>query len=180
MSIPKYIDPYQMARAEQTFSGGLNTAQLPRVSDLLVECNHANDVTLNLKIVMNASNNPIITGTISTTLKQTCQRCLEPFQTDLTTNVDVCIMASEEQSKQLPSEQEYVVIEDNSFYIHQWIEDEIVLALPIVSYHADDQDCHSLLTLVTNDEIDDKPTLNQQKPNPFHVLNQLKANKSAD
>lgn len=76
-------------------------------------------------------------GNITATVQVICQRCLEPFACKIDCPVNLAFVATEEEADELPEEYEPVFCTDGELSIRQLVEDELILALPIVFRHDD-------------------------------------------
>jgi uncharacterized protein len=74
----------------------------------------------------------------------TCQRCLEPFRHELAENVHVVIAPSDSLPAAVPTGFEPFELEDGRLQPAELIEDELIVALPLVPKHARVEDCGSL------------------------------------
>lgn len=73
-----------------------------------------------------------------------CQRCLEPFRQELEENVNVVIADSDSLPTTVPTGFEPFELEDGRLQPVQLIEDEVIVAIPLVPKHARVEDCGSL------------------------------------
>jgi uncharacterized protein len=73
-----------------------------------------------------------------------CQRCLEPFRQELVESVNVVIADSDSLPETVPTGFEPFELEDARLQPAQLIEDEIIVAIPLVPKHARVEDCGSL------------------------------------
>lgn len=105
----------------------------------------------------------------------TCQRCLQPFEQALSVDTRVRFVRDEAQAETLDAE-----LEDDVLALPRWldmralIEDELLLALPLVPRH---EHCPQPLPLGAGDEAEVESGPNG-RPNPFAVLQALKAGKT--
>lgn len=105
----------------------------------------------------------------------TCQRCLQPFEQALTVASRVRFVRDEAQAEALDAE-----IDDDVLALPRWldlralIEDELLLALPLVPRH--DQ-CPQ--PLPAGSAADLEPAEDTDRENPFAVLQALKRSKPA-
>jgi uncharacterized protein len=105
-----------------------------------------------------------------TVLPQTCQRCLGPVDTPVQVENSFRFVADEAQAEAEDDEaEEDVLVLARDFDLHALIEDELLMALPLVPRHAQ---CPTEVPLAVQDEDFDggDPT----QANPFAVLAQLK------
>lgn len=78
---------------------------------------------------------PLVTGKILANVVMDCQRCLGPVEVELQCEVDLVLVGTESEYMQLPDNIEAAVCEEDMLDIHQLVEDELILALPIVPMH---------------------------------------------
>jgi len=103
------------------------------------------------------------------TVPLTCQRCLHPVPVALLIEQDFRFVADEETAlaEDDESEEDLLVLED-SFDLMALIEDELLMALPLVPMHPT---CLSEQAPTSKEE---EAILAESKPNPFAVLATLK------
>jgi len=108
----------------------------------------------------------------TTELPLTCQRCLDAVQTPLVVDQWFRFVASEEiAAAQDDDAAEDLLVLDGEFNLCELLEDELVLALPLIPSHTV---CPSQPVLSVQDAAFDTPS---EKPNPFSVLAKLKSPK---
>jgi uncharacterized protein len=104
------------------------------------------------------------------TLSLVCQRCLGPVDEAVSFARDFRFVASEALAEVEDEEsEEDVLVVSKSFDLLELIEDELLLATPLVSKH---EVCPLPVKLQAADPGFEE--LEQEKPNPFAVLQQLK------
>lgn len=103
-------------------------------------------------------------------LPQTCQRCLGPVDVTVAFEREFRFVASEEvAAAEDDASEEDVLVSSRDFNLLELVEDELLMALPVVPKHAV---CPGSVKLqaVDPDFVEEE----QEKPNPFAVLGQLK------
>jgi uncharacterized protein len=73
-----------------------------------------------------------------------CQRCLEPFEHELANRVDVVLADADSVPATVPAAFEPFELEGGRLQPAQLIEDELIVAIPLVPKHARVEDCGSL------------------------------------
>jgi uncharacterized protein len=111
---------------------------------------------------------PIAQLDIEGAAELTCQRCLAPMPWRIESSSRVALIASEKQADRVPEDLEPVLAEDDRLRLRDLVEEELLLALPIVPLHADPKDCAPVETAVLADE--DAPQTTQR---PFERLDEL-------
>ena len=92
----------------------------------------------------------------------------------LDTSNTLAVVWDDEYASQLPRYLEALIVSDEPCSLWELVEEELILGLPSFSYH-EQTDCNELLT-----GISPQPTQEEgedEKPNPFDVLAQLKPGK---
>lgn len=102
-----------------------------------------------------------------TRLSLVCQRCLGPVDCALDAERDILFVAGEEAAAQLDADSEDDVLAlTRSLDLRELIEDELLLALPLVPRH---EACPQPLPLPADDEVAEP-----ERANPFAALAALK------
>jgi len=83
----------------------------------------------------------------------------------------------EEAAKQLDAEYDPWICEDNKLDLAEMVEEQLILCMPLVSYH-DSGDCLSLKNYVSGAHIEEDAASSASKESPFAVLRSLKDNDS--
>jgi uncharacterized protein len=73
-----------------------------------------------------------------------CQRCLEPYTHELVASVDVAVADREAMPETVPTGFEPFELEGGRLQPVQLLEDELIVAMPLVPKHARVEDCGSL------------------------------------
>lgn len=105
-------------------------------------------------------------------LPLTCQRCLGPVELPVSFDRSFRFAATEELAAALDEEsEEDVLVLSRDFNLLELIEDELLMALPVVAKH---ESCPVPVKMqVADPDFVDEPV---EKVNPFAVLGQLKKN----
>lgn len=112
--------------------------------------------------------------TASAVVPMTCQRCLGPVDVPLSVENAFRFVASEAVAAQEDDEvEEDLLVLARDFDLHDLIEDELLMALPVVPRH---DACPTPVTLAVADA--DFDAGKDAKPNPFAALATLKTGKS--
>ena len=90
-----------------------------------------------LKLAFSRSEEGItcVTGSYETNLRLVCQRCLEPFAVSLANTINVGITFEGATMNKLPTSMEPLVLNQETMLLTDFIEDEILLGLPISPTH---------------------------------------------
>jgi uncharacterized protein len=118
-------------------------------------------------------------------LPWTCQRCLQPVVIDVEVVRAIRFVADEATAAQMDAESDDdVLVVSRSFDLLELVEDELIMAAPIVPFHSE---CPQMPVMsVADADFDDGESVGAEgeassaKPNPFAVLAQLKARNSGE
>ena len=110
---------------------------------------------------------------IDTALSLTCQRCLEPVETAIGVDQWFRFVPDEKTADaQDDDSEEDLLVESAEFNLRELVEDELVLAMPLIPSHAE---CPTAPRLSASDpRFDEAP---EPKPHAFAVLAKLKSGK---
>ena len=72
-------------------------------------------------------------------LELVCQRCLEPVMHEIRERVDFAVAENEDSLAVLPQGTELIALNGDRFRPATLIEDELIVSLPLVPRHGDDQ-----------------------------------------
>ena len=164
--LPTQGDPRKLALKGAQMSGYLPMGDLTRLQDLLSSWDSPAQVSLSFGI--SEEGKLVVSGRVTALLSVTCQRCLKPVALPIEANIQLAVVRSEEEAKNLPNWLDpWLLAEDGITDLYPLVEDELLLSLPAVAYHPEFCIDERLLSSGTSVEPD-------QGANPFQVLKQLK------
>lgn len=110
---------------------------------------------------------------VQATFPMTCQRCLAPVDVPLEVDREFRFVADEATAEALDDEsEEDLLAMSREFDLRELIEDELLMALPLVPRH---EECPAPVQMASSDE--DFEEASAEKPNPFAALASLKTGK---
>ena len=169
--MPVQIDVLRLAKKGSHLAGQLPLSRMTRLADLLNSTEGRANVEL--EFGLDGQHIPYLKGNVTTCLELTCQRCLESMQYPIDHTFLLGIVKSEQAASRLPDEYEPLLVDDQPSRLADIIEDEIILSLPVVAMHPE-EDCPAskiLLNMETNTEA--RSEANQDKESPFAKLGEL-------
>ena len=148
------------------FEGEIALSELRRLVELL----HLEEsdlegrkITLKFEFVRNETEISMLVGHLQTSLQLECQRCLKAMELPIALDFSLMIDASDELVSDASVDTLYS--NDGAIDIIEVVEDELILAIPLVAMH-DDTAC--------NENWQASESEAAVKDNPFAVLQQLK------
>jgi uncharacterized protein len=167
--LPETIDPMRLAKIGKELSGCYDLRQFGRVNtslegDLNIEI-PSRQVSFQLEFSRDDENRIFsIVGSIGTSLPLICQRCMLPMQYQLSGIINMAIVSNDAEAEELPAEFEPYIDSGVPVKLQDFIEDELLLAMPLVSLH-EAQECPAA------NKFKHKQTARE---NPFAELKNLK------
>ena len=163
--IPPHVDPRKYADREITLQGAIPVAEFKRVCDLLSSDTGVVQVTLAFR--RDEQKTALLHVALKTSVQMICQRCLDAASLPLEAECTYAMVWPGADESQLPNGYDALEVDEEPLALYPLIEDELLLALPIIPMHPV-QDCHpvELDSSIVGEEV--------QESNPFSVLAQLK------
>ena len=170
--LPETINPMLLAKTGKELSGSYGLHQLSRVNTLL-EVDLGMHVSFKLRFSRHDDHRLFcVVGELEAVLPMVCQRCLQPMQRQVDGIVNMAIVRDEAEAGVLPAQFEPYIDTGEPVKLQDFIEDELLLAMPLVSLH-DEKVCPA-----ADKPIENKFGLEQiAKVNPFAELKKLKLRK---
>lgn len=162
--LPSELDPFRECGRGAAFRGRLPLSGMPRLAPLLAEA--GGEVEVELRFFEDAGARPLLDLVARGTLPLTCQRCLEPLALDLEIESRLMPVAGEGRGVPPPEGVEPLILEDERLRPRQLVEDELLLALPLVPRHPEGGACRARTEWTDED--------GGPRRSPFAVLETLK------
>ena len=137
-SIPQYATASRAVAGRQRFQGSVPLVQLTRLSPQLADRSGALDV--DLEAGKDETGHPSLRGTIRGELTLMCQRGLHPFAWRCDLAPVLALVESETEEKKVLASGEPYLVENDRLPLRDLVEDEVLLALPMMP-RCDDPDC---------------------------------------
>lgn len=166
--LPVQIDPMRLAAKGDCLQGRLQIASMQRLSSLVHDT--SGNVEVELQFDRDESQRSILKIHLQTTLGMICMRCGQPMSLAINTRSTLGLISDEADAEELPEGYEPLVVAPEPMTLIDIVEDELLLALPIVAMHEDSQ-CHT--EWIQEDEV--VSSSDTTKENPFAVLADLKS-----
>ena len=167
--LPEQIAPFKLARQGVSLRGNFKLGKMARLAESLVDSQGGVDVDLHFDIDQQGTS--YMRGQLNALVNVECQRCMRPMQAPVTSTVSVGFVTSVEQVSDLPEAYEPCVLSGDVTALVDLVEDELILALPIVSVHPD-QACQPWFEQTGKQQVEETPV--EEKENPFAILESLK------
>lgn len=158
-----------MVSARRSFEGTLPIATMSRLCEMLASTD--GELHFELDFGRDSLGTSYVDVRAQASLSLVCQRTLEPFVLPVAVDTRLGLIKLERDEAGLPPDCEpLLVAEDGRLSPADVIEDELLLALPLVPVNPDS----SLADEVTGHEPEQDSTGEGRSENPFAVLRELK------
>ena len=178
--LPLQVDPYRLAAKEEHLEGTIPLKQMKRLLEAVEIAD--GEINVDVKFGIDDLNVVFLAGNIKTEVALICQRCMEVVVLPIDINAHVAFVRGEAEMESLPEGYEGCLINEVPVMLSDIIEDEILLALPVVPKHpvnkcpAEDvnrarvEQWNSQQAVIEENE-------DVEKENPFNILAGLKVDK---
>jgi uncharacterized protein len=173
-ALPEKLDPWRAVQSGAAFVGEAALEALPRLATAVIGA--VGPARYSLRFTRDEEGQALAVGRVSMTLRLTCQRCLEGFEVPVDAAIALALVRSAAdpdglglaQVAGVPDHLDPMPLGDGPVRALDWVEDELLLALPQVPLHPPGC-CKADTGLVRGDEAAVPPA------NPFAVLAGLRA-----
>lgn len=168
VTLPPVLDAWRMVSSQRRFEGTLPLAAMPRLKQVLMDVE--GDCRYELDFVRDPLGHNVLRVRVKAALPLQCQRSLERFLYPVSVDQALGLIKDEAQEASLPEGMEAVLVdEDGELHPADLIEDELLLAVPVVPINPDAPE----IAPQWADELDEP----EEKPNPFIALAALRDRK---
>lgn len=145
------------------YIGDIPLAEMPRLLSLTLQ--QGGEVRVSFSFGYNLLKHAVIKGEYVTDIVVECQRCLEPMTYQIDQSFELLIDAKDEEIESFQLDSVYT--SEGYLDVFEVIEDELILALPIILMHKD-ASCNTYL------QSEPEEVSVEKRDNPFAVLATLK------
>ncbi|MEO7432260.1 MAG: YceD family protein [Dokdonella sp.] len=163
-SLPDRVEIARQVQARRIYDGELPLASMRRLCGSLASTEGV--ARYNVEFGKDRFGISFIALRVEAELPLTCQRTLDIFEYPVSIDQRLGVIAAESEESGLPEGYEPLLAPEGDLSIAEVIEDELILALPVVPLKPGEP-------LEWNDPLSDDE-VEEPKPNPFAVLGQLK------
>lgn len=162
-ALPDRVDVARQVQARRVFEGTLPLASMPRLRGSLAES--GGEARYSIEFGKDGLGVAYLALHVEAGLPLVCQRTLETFVYRVKVDQRLGLIAREEEEAALPEGYEPLLVPDGQLDLADVVEDELILALPVVPMKPG-------APLEWNDPAGE--AAGEERPNPFAVLGALK------
>lgn len=171
--LPVHIDPFRMAETRRLLEGNIALAEMARLGESLQDTE--GEVSVSLEFGIDNEGIRFVRGHVQAKVCLICQRCLGEMRYPIDSEFLLALVRSTAEAENLPSHYEPLLVDDDPLFLRDIIEDELLLALPIVAMHAPEECSADLSSASQAEKVqEDVNTGATAENNPFAVLANLK------
>lgn len=129
---PDRVRPDKVAAAKRTFAGTMPVKGLQRLADLLADPLEDQVLSFEIAFDLDDQGNKVAEVSVTGLLPLICQRTMEPFDYFIESRSKIGIVQDELEAEQLPEDYEPLVCPADELALKDLVEEEVLLALPLV------------------------------------------------
>jgi uncharacterized protein len=177
--LPERLDPWRAVKFKAAFAGEASLRSFPRLAEAVLGT--AGPARYEIRFGLDEQGQAVARGHVSMVLRMTCQRCLGEFEVSVDTPIALGLVHVRGDSDRLGLTQVEGLAgdleplplgDDEPVRVLDWLEDELLLALPQVPMHPAGH-CVAAVTLAASEEM-----VAERPRNPFAALAALQARRS--
>jgi uncharacterized protein len=165
LALPERVDASRMVQARRSFQGTLPLASLGRLRASLAAADGV--AVYDLEFGRDELGIDYLAVHVEAELPLTCQRTLEVYRHPVRLDQRLGLIEDEREEAALPAGYDPLLIADGVVNLADVIEDELILALPVVPLKPG-------TPLEWHDEPEASESVDEEAPNPFAALARLK------
>lgn len=171
--LPEYFEPFRFVEQGRTLSGTVAQKGMNRLGEMVVT--PGGEVEVELHFGFDERNRAQVTGRLAADVQLICQRCMQPMDWHVETQVQLLIAHTDAEAEFIGPGEEALIADTERQSLPDLVEDELLLALPLVARHGEGV-CSAVKPEQDKpDEVEIKADTGQGRRNPFEVLGQLKS-----
>lgn len=174
--LPQYVDTRRIFQQGAELSGKVALQRLPEFRNSLASAQAT--IAATLQFGMDDSGHRLIAGTVQADVEVTCQRCLSPVGIHMQDQINLAVVNDEAAAARLKPELDPWICPDIKLHLAAVVEEQLLLSLPMVCYHAEGE-CPRTLDYTVGASASDDESVDAAGENPFAILQQLKQTKQS-
>lgn len=170
--LPDTVKPFKLARQNARLTGVVPLSAFENLSSGLVLSAAPEGVRVDVRFETGPGGVALLSGQLAATIPFQCQRCLEPVSVDVSANVQLAVFDQEIDEDTLPEGYEPIQVDGEQVRLVELIEQELILAAPIIPAH---EQCEWVAVPEPQETIEEPAEVEPQKESPFAGLSELLA-----
>lgn len=168
--VPNHVEYRRFATHARAIDGIIPLASLSRVVAAVQQTPAAEDAAhVQLAFTEDAQRRVRVRGRVAARVLLQCQRCATAFAQPIDAAIAGVVVADDEAAAGVPRADEPILADGDMLDVHALVEDELLLALPMVA-RCNDPQCRAHYET----QAPSQPQQPARQDNPFDVLKQIK------
>ena len=163
MVIPATVNPRALSSQNSRIEGIIPRKSLLRLNEAV--CKLSRDASAEICFKISEESFCELSGIVEIEAEVICQRCLEKCQINLSSTFSFVVVSCEEKEQKLRSTRDVWIVVGRTGDLYSLLEDELLMALPPVSYHKNTA-CNSELIKHYQQSLNDAHS-------PFNILKNI-------
>lgn len=138
--LPLHIDPVKFAEQRQVLDGFIGLKSMRRLAEVAQKTFDKERAEVHLEGGVDEQGTRFLKGKIKAVLPLICQRCMKTMEYSIEDDFLATPVSSEEEANLISSQYDPLILDENEISLLAFIEEELILALPIVPLH-DENKC---------------------------------------
>jgi uncharacterized protein len=135
--IPERVDHRKLANQAGLIEGSLPLQRFHRLGEMLVV--REGEVYVRLEFSKGDFGSTRVNGSAATEVCLICQNCMQQFRRQVTCELALRVVSDESKLEHLPELDDAIVAPDKVISLAELVEDELILAMPMISRHEEGQ-----------------------------------------
>ncbi|MBK8163362.1 MAG: DUF177 domain-containing protein [Gammaproteobacteria bacterium] len=131
--LPETVQWDRLTEGGETLRGTIALQGMTRLAGCLLD--DEGEVDVELESGIDAQKVRYLRGHLRTTLNLVCQRCLQPLSYPLDIDISLGLVLTDDEAERLPEVYDPYVFDQRTAELMTILEDELMLALPLVPMH---------------------------------------------
>jgi len=180
VKLPVRFNPDRLLADDQAYFAEPAVAHFKRFAQGLAD--DEGQVDLRLRFVRDGDGHVVAQGQFEVACQLQCQRCMTPYNETFGGRFSLTFVSDEAAAEALPEALDPVILDEHGhIHVVDMIEDELILAMPVVPRHEDIAECLAAGYAPVNETDDlDAPEVSgasgRERENPFAALKHLTKN----
>ena len=163
-TLPIDLDPIVLADQDCVIEGIFSSKSMQRLNKMAQS--NADTVDVQIRFSHGELGLPKVTGKVGISMMLKCERCLAPIEVEVKSTINVLLRQEDMHFKDTADQYEYFEYTGKGLNLSDLIEDELILAAPLVPKHQDISQCNQdMLAWLASSKGSE-----QKINNPFAIL----------
>lgn len=176
--IPQRISPDRLADQQVCYTETLKLSQFKQLITLLLKQDDNTPIDVQMQFDRDQNNRIIIHLQVKTALLLTCQSSLKNYTESFEINTLLTPITHDSEAELLPDNYDPILLEDRQLDLFNMIEEELILALPMIPKKSNHSDCVQADNSIEYRDFQGSDQANHT--NPFKGLDDLIKSKQGD